>query len=262
LQRFIGGKVMPVRQLRLFLGITAVFFATMPGFAQHAEKTFEVTSVRENLSGLDRDSGVNLSGSRISGTNLSLRTLILQAYGVLDFQVTSGPAWLSTARFDLQATTENAEPIAPADLQPMLQRLLADRFHLTLHHESREMKAYVLVIDKGGPKLHEASGAPAKSMSGTNQRGSSGTATMTGSGVSMTALAYRIAQQPAFRGSMVLNKTGLNGYYDFTLQWEAGENAGPSLIAALREQLGMKLSSEKSPVDVLVIDRAEKPSEN
>ncbi|MGO4212804.1 TIGR03435 family protein, partial [Terriglobus sp. YAF25] len=133
---------------------------------------------------------------------------------------------------------------------------------LTLHHESREMKAYVLVIDKGGPKLHETSGAPAKSMSGTNQRGSNGTATMTGSGVGMPALAYRIAQQPAFRGGMVLDKTGLNGYYDFTLQWEAGENAGSSLITALREQLGLKLSSEKTSVDVLVIDRAEKPAEN
>ena len=253
---------MLVRQLRLFLSSTAVIFATMPGFAQHAEKAFEITSVRENLTGLDRDSGVNLSGSRISGTNLSLRTLILQAYGVLDFQVTGGPNWLSTARFDLQATTENTEPIAPADLPPLLQRLLADRFHLTVHHESREMKAYVLIVDKGGPKLHEISGTPAKSMSGSNQRGSSGTATMAGSGVAMPALAYRIAQQPAFRGSMVLDKTGLNGYYDFTLQWEAGENAGPSLITALREQLGLKLSSEKTTVDVLVIDHAEKPSEN
>lgn len=253
---------MLVRQLCLFLSSTAVIFATMPGFAQHTEKTFEINSVRENLSGLDRDSGVNLSGSRISGTNLSLRTLILQAYGVLDFQLTGGPNWLSTARFDLQATTENAEPIAPADVPPMLQCLLADRFHLTLHHESREMKAYILVVDKGGPKLHETSGTPEKSMNGTNQRGSSGTATMTGSGVDMPALAYRIAQQPAFRGSMVLNKTGLNGYYDFTLQWEAGENAAPSLITALHEQLGLKLSSEKTPVDVLVIDRAEKPAEN
>ncbi|NUQ28695.1 MAG: TIGR03435 family protein [Acidobacteriaceae bacterium] len=244
------------------MSITTAFFATMPGFAQRAEKTFEITSVRENFSGLDRDQGVNLSGSRISATNLSLRTLILQAYGVLDFQVTGGPNWLSTARFDLQATTEIAEPIAPADLPPMLQRLLADRFHLTLHHESREMKAYVLVVDKGGPKLHETQETPEKSMSGTNQRGSSGTATMTGSGVNMSALAYRIAQQPAFRGSMVLDKTGLNGHYDFTLQWEAGESAGSSLITALREQLGLKLSSEKTPVDVLVIDRAQKPSEN
>lgn len=253
---------MLVRQLRLFLSITALLFATMPGFAQHAERTFEISSVRENLSRLDRDSGVNLSGSRISATNLSLRTLILQAYGVLDFQVTGGPNWLSTARFDLQATTENAEPIAPADLPPMLQRLLADRFHLTLHRESREMKAYVLVVDKGGPKLHQTSGTPERSMSGTNQRAASGTATMTGFGVDMAALAYRIAQQPAFRGSMVLDKTGLNGYYDFALQWEAGENSGPSLITALHEQLGLKLSSEKTQIDVLVIDRAEKPSEN
>jgi len=249
-------------RISLFSIVSLTLALVAPCLAQSAEKTFEITSVRENLSRLDRDSGVNLSGSRISGTNLSLRTLILQAYGVLDFQVTGGPNWLSTARFDLQATTENTEPIAPADLPPLLQRLLADRFHLTVHHESREMKAYVLIVDKGGPKLHEISGTPAKSMSGSNQRGSSGTATMAGSGVGMPALAYRIAQQPAFRGSMVLDKTGLNGYYDFTLQWEAGENAGPSLITALREQLGLKLSSEKTTVDVLVIDHAEKPSEN
>ena len=253
---------MSFRRLRLFCIASAALLAITPSLGQPPARYFEVTSVRENHSGLDRDVGINISGSRISGTNLSLRTLIIQAYGLLDFQITGGPNWLSTARFDIQATTNDPEPITAQELGPMLQHLLADRFHLVVRHESRPMKAYVLVVAKQGSKLHEAAGTPENSMSGVNQRGTSGTAKMIGSGVPMSALAYRIAEQTPFRGDMVIDKTGLTGFYDFTLEWEVGENAGSSLITSLQEQLGLRLLSEKTPVDVLVVDHVEKPSLN
>jgi uncharacterized protein (TIGR03435 family) len=117
-------------------------------------------------------------------------------------------------------------------------------------------------VDKGGPKLQQTVGVPAESMSGVNQRATAGRAKMVGSGVTMSALAYRIAEQQPFLGRTVIDKTGLTGFYDLTLEWDAGEDAGSSILDALRSQLGLKLSYEKAPVEVLVIDSAEKPSAN
>jgi uncharacterized protein (TIGR03435 family) len=218
--------------------------------------------VKANLSGLDQSIGVNILGSRIRGENLSLRTLILQAYDVLDFQITGGPRWLGSDRFDVEATTGRPEPIRLSDFGPLLRSLLADRFHLATHKETREMQTYVLVVDKGGPKLRQTTGVPAQSMRGVNQRATAGKAKMIGDGVTLSALAYRIAEQQPFLGHTVLDKTGLTGFYDFTLEWDAGDDAEPSIVAALRMQLGLKLTSEKSFVEVLVIDSAEKPSTN
>jgi uncharacterized protein (TIGR03435 family) len=224
--------------------------------------SFDVASVKPNLSGRDQSTGVNIIGSRIRCENLSLRTLILQAYDLLDFQIVGGPRWLASDRFDIEATTGRPEPIGASELGPLLRSLLAGRFHLVTHKETREMQTYVLVIDKGGPKLRESTGAPAQSMRGVNQRATSGTAKMIGEGVNMAALAYRIAQQQPFLGHTVLDRTGLTGFYDLTLEWEAGDDAGPSILSALRTQLGLKLTSEKNAVEVLVIDTAERPSAN
>ncbi|HVV47173.1 MAG TPA: TIGR03435 family protein [Bryobacteraceae bacterium] len=216
---------------------------------------FEVTSVKVNRSGASQSRGVNISGPRIMGKNLPLRTLIQQAYGVLDFQIDGGPKWIDSERFDIQASTGRSTAIQLSELGPLLQELLADRFHLVTHRETKERQRYVLLVDKEGLKLQATRGTPAQSMSVANRK-------MIGEGVTMGALAYRIAVQPMFAGRTVVNKTGLSGFYDFTLEWEAGEDAEASLLRALREQLGLRLSSEKGPVEVLVIDRAEQPSEN
>ncbi len=85
---------------------------------------------------------------------------------------------------------------------------------------------------------------------------------MIGDGVTMGALSYRIAMQAPFAGRTVVDKTGLSGFYDFTLEWEAGEDAEASILRGLRDQLGLRLSSEKAPVKVLVIDAAEHPADN
>ncbi|HVY93430.1 MAG TPA: TIGR03435 family protein [Bryobacteraceae bacterium] len=209
-----------------------------------------------------RAGGINIERSRIVGENLPLRTLMLEAYGLLDFQIEGGPKWLDSDRFDIQASTGRAEAIRMSELGALLQSLLADRFHLVTHRETKERQTYVLLVDKDGPKLHATEGTPAQSMSGINQRGLSGTAKMIGSGVTMGALAYRIALQAPFVGRTVVDKTGLTGFYDFTLEWEAGEDAAASILRGLREQPGLRLSSQKSPVEVLVIDRAEKPEDN
>ncbi len=236
----------------------------VPLLVAHAQTpmAFEVTSVKPNLSGLDQSIGINIERNRITGRNLSLQVLILEAYGLLDFQIVGGPRWIASDRFDIEATTGLHEAIPSSELGPMLRALLAQRFNLKVHKATREMQTYVLLVDKDGPKLRQTTGVPAQSMSGVNQRGTQGTAKMIGSGVTMSALAYRLAEQQPFLGRTVLDKTGLSDFYDLTLEWEAGDDAQSSILAALRSQLGLKLSFEKAPVEVLAIDNAEKPSAN
>src|SRR5689334_21562541 len=116
-------------------------------YAQTPE-TFEVTSVKPNLSGVDQSIGINIAGNRITGQNLSLRVLILQAYGLLDFQIEGGPRWIGSDRFDIEATTGLHEAIRSSELGPMLRDLLAARFNLKVHKATREMQTYVLLVDK------------------------------------------------------------------------------------------------------------------
>jgi hypothetical protein len=133
---------------------------------------FEATSVKANRSGELQSRGINIAGSRIVGENLPLRTLIQQAYGVLDFQIEGGPKWMDSNRFDIQASTGRSAAIQVSELGPLLQELV-------------------------------------------NRK-------MIGDGVTMGALAYRIAVRPMFVGRTVIDKTALHGFYDFTLEWEAG----------------------------------------
>jgi len=230
-----------------------------------------VASIRHNLSGDERDSGINiLPGGRISGTNLTLRTLIWQAYNTDDFRLTGGPGWLDKDRYDIAAKTANGENIGLEQLQPLLQHLLADRFQLRAHWETRETTVYALVVDKTGPKLKEnASGPDRLTNTAFNKHQLAGKAPISGkekitaTSASMGRLAVSLTN---VLGRIVEDKTGLTGTYDFTFDWEldpgAPDATGASMFAALKEQLGLRLDAHKAQVEMLVIDNAEKPSEN
>jgi uncharacterized protein (TIGR03435 family) len=228
-------------------------------------QNFEVASVRHNLSGDERDSGINiLPGGRISGTNLTLKTLIWQAYNTVDFRLTGGPGWLDKDRYDIAAKTANGENIGLEQLQPLLQHLLADRFQLRAHWETREATVYSLVVDKGGPKMKEDAGGPDRLMNTAfNKHQISGKAKITATSASMGRLAVSLTN---VLGRIVEDNTGLTGTYDFTFDWEldpgAPDATGGSMFAALKEQLGLRLDAHKGQVEMLVIDNAEKPSEN
>src|SRR3569833_882775 len=178
------------------------------GLLAQKQSAFEVSSVKVNRSGALQSRGINIAGSRIVGENLPLRTLIQQAYGVLDFQIEGGPKWMDSDRFDIQASTGRAAAIQMSELGPLLQELLVDRFHLVTHRATKERQTYVLLVDKDGPKLHATEGTPARSMRAVNGK-------MTGSGVTMGALAYRIAIQPMFTGRTVVDLFGLFGFFFF-----------------------------------------------
>jgi bla regulator protein blaR1 len=256
---------------------------------------YEVASIKPDKSGTDMTM-LRTTPVGFIATNVPLKMLIQQAYGVEDNQILGAPSWIGSARFDIEAKVSSSETDALHNLGPdqrrlMLQPLLADRFQLKVHTEVRELPILALVVAKGGPKLHEAkpgdtypngikgfdgeAGGPGLMHMGPGQ--------LTAQGLPMSSVAQLLSQQ---LGRTVHDKTGLTGKYDFTLQWtpEVGgspmmkgpgagqqgpggppsptDNGGPSIFTAIQEQLGLKLESQKGPVEVVIIDHVETPSEN
>jgi uncharacterized protein (TIGR03435 family) len=206
--------------------------------------------------------------------NVTLKALIFMAYSIqTDNQISGLPGWATNAVFDVEAKmdADTAASLAklPLDEQQtqrwlMLQALLSDRFGLKVHHETRELRVYKLVIAKGGSKMHEIR---AGQKAGVNM----GRSQFTGRGITIGSLVTYLS---GTLGQPVVDKTGLNGNYDAKLQWTPDDAAGPSqtsgsspdsgpsLFSALQEQLGLKLEPAKEPMDTIVVDHLERPSAN
>jgi uncharacterized protein (TIGR03435 family) len=222
-------------------------------------QTFEAASVKVNKSGRNPGS-TGRSGGQLVFENTSLRECIAIAYGISvdrDYAI-SGPVWISSERYDIVAKVPAETPREQVLL--MLRALLADRFHLRLHRESREMRVYLLTVAGTGAKLKAV---PARDGGFTFGPGH-----ISVRAESMNDLADRLSRPMFGLGAPVMNSTGLDGVFDFTLDWtpdtvQADATPGPSLLTALQEQLGLKLEPSKSKVEVLVIDHAERiPTEN
>ena len=226
-----------------------------------APPEFEVASVKRDLSetGVDR---VRISKGDVVIQNVSLKRLISMAYGIPDSReyLLSGPDWLDSERFDISAKYPPETP--DEGVLPMLQKLLGERFGLAVHHETRQISGYALVVGKGGPKLHPAAKPDPLPMF----RALPGHAS--GASASMPDLADRLSRAPFQLDRPVVDFTGLTGRFDLTLEWSpvdaSGENAaGPSVFTAIEEQLGLRLEPRKMPLEVLVVDRANRvPAEN
>lgn len=241
----------------IIAGLALIFTGYLPG--QQPAQAFEVAAIRPNPIGASAGTGFDFNGTSLRVTNATLQYLIRSAYRMQGDQIIGGPAWLSSDRFDIDAKTTGTEKIASEQFRAMLQNLLADRFHLRVHSETREMTVYALIPDRAGSKLREDTDGGGSRFS--TEMGS-GKAVLTGTRVSMEQLTGYIGDK---LGRVVLDKTGLKGNFDFTFEWDpeqAADGAGPSMFTGLREQMGLKLESTKAPVDVLVIDHVEKPSEN
>jgi uncharacterized protein (TIGR03435 family) len=220
---------------------------------------FEVASIRRNLSGAMNTRINLLPGGRLVINNATLKTLVRNAYGLLSFQFTGAPGWFDDDKYDINAITGRPENITPEDFKRLLQNLLSNRFHLVVHWETKEAPMYALLTEKGGPKFHTSSGGPEHGM---NTRKAPGKVQMTGRDVPMSELASNVANQ---LGRWVEDETGLPDHYDFSLEWDPDQTSdasGPSLFAALREQLGLRLAPRTGPVKVLAIDHAERPDAN
>ena len=217
-----------------------------------------------------------LPGGRISMSGVTVKNLIQQAYGVRDFQIVGGPSWMGSERYDITAKPEGAA--TQEQVKVMTQALLADRFKLQFHRETKELPTYALVVAKGGPKMKQSEAAGGSGEGRGGQMRMMGRGHFEAQGIPVSGLVNQISNA---LGRSVIDKTELQGDYDFKLDWTPDENApgmmrapggdaapppsdasGVSIFTALQDQLGLKLESTKGPVEILVIDRAEKASEN
>jgi uncharacterized protein (TIGR03435 family) len=221
---------------------------------------FDVASVKPNRTG-ESSTHIGHDGGTLTVTNATLKYCILRAYGIGDAQV-SGPAWLDTERYDIVA---KAAADAANDRHPLrLRTLLAERFKLAVHRETKEASVYALVVARNGPKIKKEESGDAGDGDMASNRGH-----VTAKAVSMNHLAAFLAGPRADLGRVVINQTGLDGQYSFTLDWTpeganpSGPDSPPPILAALQEQLGLKMETRKAPVEILFIDRVEKiPTEN
>jgi uncharacterized protein (TIGR03435 family) len=254
-----------VRTISKFLtgaaAIAAIALMTLAAGARGQSPTsFEVASIRPAPDNQNGPTGVNVfDGGRLRITNAATRFLILDTFRIQKEQIVGGPGWLDTDRFDIEAKTGRPEKITQDQVPPLLENLLAERFHFRFHRETRDLTVNLLDIDKNGPKLKPSADGTATDMRMNQGPGKS---QLTGTGVSMQSLAAYLG---LFLGRIVVDQSGLKGNYDLTLEWspdQTNDTAAPSLFTALQEQLGLRLHSGRAPVEMIVIDSVEKPSEN
>jgi uncharacterized protein (TIGR03435 family) len=223
------------------------------------EPAFDVASVKPSKS--DNVAGMRWDAAQFRASNMSVRTLLRQAFGRWqDDEVVGGPAWLNTERWDIVAKADSPT----AAMLPRLRTLLADRFKLVTHHETRELPMYALAVARSDRQL-----GPALRPSIERSTFRPGPGMIAARGVPISLLVPMLAAETQ---RTVVDRTELRGTYDVDLHWtpdnpSGGTNAvtgadSPSIFTAVREQLGLKLESTKGPVDVLVIDHVERPTED
>jgi uncharacterized protein (TIGR03435 family) len=250
---------------------------------------FDVVSVKQDksVSGMIR---VMTKPDGYSATNISLKMLLQAAYGIREDLISGAPSWADSARFDIDAKVggpdvDTLKKLTPEQRRSMLQPMLAERFKLVVHKETKQLPVYDLVVTKGGSKLKEATPGDTyangiKGPDGVGRGGMMrvGRGQLAAQGVPISSMVNMLSQQ---LHQTVIDKTGLTGKYDLELNWTpdpgsepmfigpdssqhdpAPDSSGPSIFTAVQEQLGLKLQSAKGPVETLVIDHVEMPSEN
>jgi len=233
----------------------AAALAVAPLHAQSLNM-FDVVSIKPNRSGAAA-SETDTTPGRVSVINATPLSLLLRAFGVSRFQIVGAPDWALTERYDLVATVPQGRVLNDQDRQSFFERMLAERWQLQYHRETRNLRVYSLVND--GSKLVPHAGPGEYGMK----------VELAGPRVILRSTRGNMGRLVeilgGYVGNAVTNDTRLTGEYDFTLEWvqDPGSDApGPSLTTAVREQLGLRLVSAEKPAPVVVIDRIERPSEN
>lgn len=242
--------------------------------------TFEVASVKlgDPLTNGTSFNFQNGAGIKIDGA--TLKSLVQFAYELNDYQLVGATGWMNSERYSILAKgtlidgpagyrdmNDAQRKFAGALIRTRLKKLLAERFQLTIHNETRELPVYALVLAKGGVKMK-----PNMLPDGSPQSMMTNRARFNATRASLDSIAQALG---SITSRPVHDETGLKGYWDFDMKWtpdaaaaapdaveRPSEAAGPTLFTALQEQMGLKLESRKGPVEIVVIDRAERPSEN
>jgi uncharacterized protein (TIGR03435 family) len=232
---------------------------------------FEVASIRLHTGPLSVVGGIDISGSRDTIPASTVSELIASAYVIKDYQLEGVSEWMRSERYDVVAEAAADSVLTVEQAKRMLQLLLAERFQLKLHSETHEKPVYALIVGKNGSKLKE--NAAGSGIVKFNRKGRDVEMVFTG-----TPIASLIGQLPRMPGidRPVLDETGLSGKYDFQFSLTdvqlgmrveqngipAADAEGASVFTALQDQLGLKLEPRKAPIQVFVVDRVERPSEN
>jgi uncharacterized protein (TIGR03435 family) len=255
-----------------------LFAAALPALAQQFK--FEVASIKPSNPPAERrnSSSTNTGGNGLRATNVTAFQMIRMALHAQDYQLSGGPGWLRDSRWDINAKNDAAEEAElPREdrvseharylrLRGRILNMLEDRFHLVLREETKELPAYILSVDKGGPRLKAVS-APKGSV---NSNSGAGGGFLRAEGISIENLCENLSgilERP------VVDETGLNGFYDLELKYSLDNSAtgkedgtdgvtGPSIFTAVRESLGLRLTGRKATVKSWVIVSAEKPDDN
>jgi uncharacterized protein (TIGR03435 family) len=240
--------------------------------------SFDVISVKPNKTSLGVHGLITteFTADGFRGTNVPVHTLLLQAYGLHEGESFGEPAWANSEVFDIEAKVAGPDVAAFSkldsdQLQAMLRQILAERFGLVAHRETRELPVYAMSVAKGGPKLKEFVFDPAVPASA--RRGGGVQMSMGMIAAHECTIPYFLSMLSRQLGRTVIDRTGLTGNYDFTLRWSPDNSATsasegaqadtlPSIFTAVQEQLGLKLESTKAPASVLVVDHLERPSQN
>jgi uncharacterized protein (TIGR03435 family) len=239
---------------------------------------FDVVSIKPNKSGSGRTS-ISTDNGFYSAENISLKQLLENAYGVKEYLISGLTGWANSDRFDVKAKIVDMDPDAVKKLtdqqrRAMLQQLLADRFQLKVHLQTEVLPIYEMVIAKGGAKITAVEPAGPDPDADKNKefkgmgRGNMNVnnTVLTAHDVPLDNLARTLSSRMS---RTIVDKTGLKGNFDLSLTWSpddgstaASDSSAPSLFTALQEQLGLKLQPAKGPVETLVVDHVEMPSEN
>jgi uncharacterized protein (TIGR03435 family) len=290
-QAFRAQHLVQAKRLALVLPVAIIVAGVWThGQILHATgplPSFEVATIKPSQAGATGVRGFGPKGAdRFVALNVTVKDLINFAYTIDDDrQVIGLSGWMISKRYDIDAKVGDTEVAAmsklPLSFNPyrfMQQALLADRFKLKVHFETRLLPVYALVVAKGGPKLKASPMDPAnpgKTVKLPSLQMRAGTASGTGTPIRMLVEALErqaeVGNPPGDRGRVVVDETGLSGLYDWTLHWtpwqditsgDLSDSKGPSLFTALEEQLGLKLETTKANVEVMVIDHIDLPSEN
>ncbi len=240
-----------------------------------AKPEFSVATIKPSNPDAPRG-GYGVRGQDVTTTNVTVNWLIKLAYNVHARQIEGGAAWLESAKYDVVGRPDTPGQPSRDQMKLMIQKLLADRFQLKFHTEKRELPVYAMVVLKTGPKITVSAGDP-NAFPGIGFGQGPGVLSLNGRNTGLDAVAN--ALQSNVLDKPVVNQTGLTGRYDFALKFTpdptqianfgAGTpgtpgdlDAPPDIFAAFQQQLGLKLESTKAAVDVMVIEKIERPSAN
>jgi len=243
-----------LKSVRLLTAVICAIAASV----LHAQPRLSFDAASIHPSRADQSSAsIRFSDRGFLVRNCTLNFIVQRAYGLRDFQVAGGPDWVADGtgeRFDIQARTSAAA--SGEEMKLMAQTLLADRFRLKAHRETKPIPVYALTVAKSGPRLHAP--RPEEHRSIESYPGNI-EATNAPMNLFIDELSGKVDRP-------VIDRTGLKGSFDFTLRWSAeipgGDPGLGSIFTAVQDQLGLKLEAEKRPFEVLIIDSVERPSAN